>query len=152
MIKKIVKSILFGFVSVLAGIVMLYIVCPFINNGEAKKVLNVLLSCDLPQQTILLDNVSAAGKLVGNGNGMQYFGAILIRSNLSEEELRDYYKELDSEEYHIIVEKQESNAIEVIENARIFFDEANDYKDAYIVYSWGNYSGFASEWDIRGHL
>lgn len=38
----------------------------------------------------MIESLSQAGKLTGNGNGMQYFGAILIRSELSLEELETY--------------------------------------------------------------
>ena len=46
-----------------------------------------LCETPLPEKTELIESISRAGKLTGNGNGMQYFGAILIRSDLSLEEL-----------------------------------------------------------------
>ena len=36
---------------------------------------------------VLIESLSEAGRLTGNGNGLQYFGAVLIRSELSLEEL-----------------------------------------------------------------
>lgn len=134
-----------------AGLLTLIIGSPIKNDMEAKKVANAIKECALPERTQLLDTVSAAGKLVGNGNGMQYFGAILIKSELSLDELKEYYGKLASDEFHNIVEKQESNTIDFIEHEPLSFDAECDYEDTYIVYSWGNYSGIASEFDLRGH-
>ena len=60
---------------------------PLINNHTAYKVEKALCEIPLPEETELIESLSLAGKLTGNGNGMQYFGAILIRSELSLEEL-----------------------------------------------------------------
>ena len=64
---------------------------PLINNHTAYKVEKALCEIPLPEETELIESLSQAGKLTGNGNGMQYFGAILIRSELSLEELDAYY-------------------------------------------------------------
>lgn len=134
-----------------AGLLTLIIGSPIKNDMEAKKVANAIKECALPERTELIDTVSAAGKLVGNGNGMQYFGAILIKSELSLEELKEYYGKLASEEFQNNVEKQETGTIDFIEHANLSFDADCDYENTYIVYSWGDYSGLASEFDIRGH-
>lgn len=134
-----------------AGLLTLIIGSPIKNNIEAKKVADALKAYDLPEGTQILDSVSAAGKLVGNGNGMQYFGAILIKSELSLEELKEYYGKLASDEFQNIVEKQETGTIDFIEHADLSFDADCDYENTYIVYSWGDYSGLASEFDLRGH-
>ena len=55
----------------------------FINNNIAYKVEKELCETPLPEKTELIESISRAGKLTGNGNGMQYFGAILIQSELS---------------------------------------------------------------------
>ena len=61
---------------------------PFINDDVSKKTANELADLPLPGNTELIESVHESGKLVGNGNGMQYFGAILIKSDLSLEELK----------------------------------------------------------------
>lgn len=134
-----------------AGLLTLIIGSPIKNDMEAKKVANAIKECALPERTELIDTVSAAGKLVGNGNGMQYFGAILIKSELSLEELKEHYGKLASDEFQNIVEKQETGTIDFIEHADLSFDADCDYENTYIVYSWGDYSGLASELDLRGH-
>ena len=80
-------------VGILAAVVLIggVISIPLINNHTAYKVEKKLCETPLPEKTELIESISRAGKLTGNGNGMQYFGAILIRSDLSLEELDAYY-------------------------------------------------------------
>jgi hypothetical protein len=67
--------------------VLLYGFVVLKNNAIAKALEQALQTTPLPEDAILLDSVSIAGKLVGNGNGMQYMGSILIATDMSEEEL-----------------------------------------------------------------
>ena len=99
----------------------------------------------------MIESLSQAGKLTGNGNGMQYFGAILIRSELSLEELDAYYSDYRSNEWECLVETQEGQSIEVIDHGTLQF--AKEIKDSgyYIVYSWGSGNSLLEELDIRGH-
>ncbi len=62
------------------------------NNARAGRLKDLLLRAPLPAQTELLESGAVAGKLTGNGNGMQYRGAILVRSDLSGEELETHYR------------------------------------------------------------
>ena len=59
-----------------------------------------LIALELPENTELSDSISIAAKIFGNGNGMQYFGAILVTSDLSEDELKEYYAQFD-EKYFV---------------------------------------------------
>ena len=68
-----------------------FVSVPVYNNYCAYNVEKMLCETPLPEQTELIEAISQAGKLTGNGNGMQYFGAILIKSELSLEELDAYY-------------------------------------------------------------
>lgn len=153
--KKILGTVLkaLGLILALlfAGILLLCLASPIKNNMEAQKVANAIKECVLPERTELLDTLSAAGKLVGNGNGMQYFGAILIKSELTLEELKEYYAKTVHGGLNNIVERQESGTIDFIEHERLSFNTESDYENTYIVYSWGNYSGIAAEFDLRGH-
>ena len=94
---------------------------PLINNYTAYKVEKALCEIPLPEETELIESLSQAGKLTGNGNGMQYFGAILIRSELSLEELETYYSDYRSNEWEYLVEIQEGQFIEVIEHKALQF-------------------------------
>ena len=124
---------------------------PLINNYTAYKVEKALCEIPLPEETELIESLSQAGKLTGNGNGMQYFGAILIRSELSLEELETYYSDYRSNEWEYLVEIQEGQSIDVIEHGELQFWEEIKGSGYYIVYSWGNGDSLLQELDMRGH-
>ena len=123
----------------------------FINNNIAYKVEKELCETPLPEKTELIESISRAGKLTGNGNGMQYFGAILIRSDLSLEELDAYYSGYRSNEWECLVETQEGQSIEVIDHETLQFSEEIKGSGYYILYSWGSGNSLLEELDIRGH-
>ena len=124
---------------------------PLINNHTAYKVEKALCEIPLPEETELIESLSQAGKLTGNGNGMQYFGAILIRSELSLEELDAYYSDYRSNEWEYLVETQEGQPIEVIDHRTLQFTEEIKDSGYYIVYSWGSGDSLLQELDMRGH-
>lgn len=128
-----------------------------INNSIANKVEKSLKAYELPSDTVLVESISAAGKLTGNGNGMQYMGAILITSKLTEEEIKAHYsKEFD----YVSVSRQTSKRIEDINSGAVRFygyDETNE-ENYYSVVSWGSQNDFANgsfsgilDLDLRGH-
>lgn len=132
---------------VICGLLSIFI----INDYTAKQVENNLWDLPLPEKTKLVDGISKAGKLSGSGNGMQYFGAILIKSELPLEDLEKYYSDYRSNEWEYIVEVQEGQAIRTIEHGVLKFTEVVGDKGYYIVYSWGKGIGLLEEIDIRGH-
>jgi hypothetical protein len=97
----------------------------------------------------MVESISKAGKLVGNGNGMQYFGAMLIKSEQTLEELAAYYADVNAE---IVVKVQNSQAIECLEHAQLSFaTEITEEENYYIVYLFGEGLAPFSQLDIRGH-
>ena len=140
-------------VGILAVVVLMVgsLSIPLINNHIAYKVEKALCEIPLPEETELIESLSQAGKLTGNGNGMQYFGAILIKSELSLEELDAYYSGYRSNEWECLVETQEGQNIEVIDHVTLQFTEEIKGNGYYIVYSWGSGKSLLEELDIRGH-
>ena len=121
---------------------------PLVNNYSAKNVEKSLTDIALPENTELVESISEAGKLVGNGNGMQYFGAILVKSELSEEELNAYYSEkLDG----AVAKEQKTQNIEFLHGFVSFETELDENDNYYIVYCFGSGIFPFSELDIRGH-
>ena len=61
-------------VGMLTAVVLIggVIAIPLINNHTAYKVEKKLCETPLPEKTELIESISRAGKLTGNGNGMQY--------------------------------------------------------------------------------
>ena len=140
-------------IGILAAVVLIggSLSIPLKNNHTAYKVEKALCEIPLPEETELIESLSQAGKLTGNGNGMQYFGAILIRSELSLEELDAYYSDYTSNEWEYLVETQEGQPIEMIDHGTLQFTEEIKGSGYYIVYSWGSGNSLLEELDIRGH-
>ena len=140
-------------VGILAAVVLIggAISIPLINNYTAYKVERALCEIPLPEEAELIESLSQAGKLTGNGNGMQYFGAILVRSDLSLEELDAYYSDYRSNDWEYLVQTQEGQHIEVIDHGTLQFSEEIKDSGYYIVYSWGSGNSLLEELDIRGH-
>lgn len=87
-------------------LVLFAVSVPVVNNRLASKVADELKALPLPESSTFIDSVSKAGKLVGNGNGMQFFGAILIKSELSLEDLNKFYETYRKNEWDCIVKTQ----------------------------------------------
>lgn len=137
------------FLVVIVLIVGFIISIPLVNNYSANNVEQKLLRIALPDNTEMIESLSIAGKVVGNGNGMQYFGAILIKSEKTLDELSAYYSnKLEG----ILVKEQKSKEIEFTHGDVSFssnIDEEDD--DYFIVYLFGDGIFPFSELDIRGH-
>ena len=76
-----------GTVIAVASIVVIavpafFLTAPIVNDRIAEQTADKLADLPLPDHTEMLESVYEAGKLTGNGNGMQYFGAILIQSEI----------------------------------------------------------------------
>ncbi len=127
------------------------VLIPIINDYCAYQVEKELCSIPLPKETELIESLSKSGKLTGNGNGMQYLGAILIKSDLSIEELEIYYSSYRNNEWEYLVDIQEGQEIEVVDHSTLQFAEQIESKGYYIVYSWGDGNSLLKEIDIRGH-
>lgn len=125
------------------------------NNAIAHGMEKELKSAPLPEGTILMDSFSLAGKLVGNGNGMQYMGSILVISPLSEEELYDYYSEAFD---YVEVRKQETQKIDFINSQDYSFELFGDpqHHDHYSVTCFksqdtDDLAGILLNLDLRGY-
>lgn len=135
-------------------LVLLIVGIPVENDLIASGVSKRLKNTPLPENTEIIDYASKAGKLVGSGNGMQYFGAILLKSQLSRETLDYYYSQYCENDWGILVSEQQSSEIKFIEHGFLEFDSLKDTVDFngyYIVYSWGYNNNSLLDLDLRGH-
>ena len=140
--KKAMIAIIILFIAFIVAV-------PPINDLLAKNVEKGLLEIALPENTQMVESVSKAGKLVGNGNGMQYFGAMLIKSEQTLEELAAYYADVNAE---IVVKEQTDQAIECLEHAQLSFTaQITEEENYYIVYLFGEGVAPFSQLDLRGH-
>lgn len=126
-----------------------FISIPVVNNVCADNVRKTLLEIPLPEQTEIVGSVSNAGKFVGNGNGMQYLGAILLKSQLNLEEVKKHYSLYGEHADECIVEEGTSISFDMLVVS--FSVETKEDVQYYVVYSWGDGITPFSELDIRGH-
>lgn len=140
-----------GFAVIVAGLVLFLISIPIVNDFTASNVAKQLKDIPLPEKTSYIESISKAGKLTGNGNGMQYLGCILIRSDLTLEQLREYYAAFSENEWECIVEQQKDNEIPFVDHSLMTFKTDIGGDGFYVVYSWGDGNEFFSELDLRGH-
>ena len=136
---------------IIALIVVLYMIIAATNDFSAARVEKDILSLPLPENTTVVESLNECGKLVGEGNGMQFFGAALLRSDLSLEELEAYYAPFRPDEWHYIVEPQEGKEIEAVEHPVIRFKTNVDSDGYYILYSWGDSHNPLRYLDLRGN-
>lgn len=129
------------------------------NDAAARGVEDRLAALPLPPETVLVDSYSKAAKLVGNGNGMQYLGAILISSELPLADLTAFYAEqaqlMDDDPASefplaIQVEQSASSTLRDIRQVSDFLSQAQG-AGSYVVYVWGDGpSPIHEEFDLRG--
>lgn len=127
---------------------------PVINNAVALGVEKKLKKIPLPPDTEVVESISKAGKLVGSGNGMQYFGAILIKSDLSAQELDEHYQAYRTGQFDCLIEPQLSHDIRAVENCELTFRHTEYGIGYYVVYTWGSSPAWLRDvldTDLRGH-
>ena len=146
--KRICK-IAFGIPIIVILIFMISI--PIVNDNIADKTAERIQQIELPDNTQYLETFSKAGKLSGNGNGMQYIGGILIKSDLSLQDLQSYYSRYAKNEWDCIVAKQTDQNISCIEHGTVSLNSDINGDTCYVVYSWGDNDSLYSELDLRGH-
>ncbi len=121
-----------------------------INNFQAYKVKKQLLDIPLPENTETVEIMSKAGKLAGNGNCMQYLGAMLIRSDLCFEDLKTYYEKYADGWNGPFVAQPNGQAFDIT-NRPIRFSTAIDSQNYYVVHLWDYNESDLLDLDLRGH-
>ena len=135
------------------------LIIPVANNAVALGVEKDLKSIPVPAHTEIVESISVAGKLAGNGNGMQYFGAVLLKSDLTLEELQTYYFPHRQGTLGCMVEPQATAAIcpggNPLSGAPdLTFREPVCGEGYYILYTWGSVPAWLHDLlntDMRGH-
>jgi len=120
---------------VVVGVVLALVVAvsliPLTNNLCACVQLSHMRRTPLPAQTVCEDGLWKVGRFVGTGDGTQYFTAILVRSERSVFELREWY-----EPYGYKVKPQWGQQVDVLERSPVlrFEHEKDDDATYFIVY------------------
>ncbi|MCR5167971.1 MAG: hypothetical protein K6C13_12290 [Oscillospiraceae bacterium] len=150
--KKAKKIVFILFLCILVSFPLMIFV---INNSIAVHTMNDVRRVPLPEKTEFIEKISTAGKFTGNGNGMQYLGAILIKSELSEEKLKNHYSSYSENDRIYTVESQNDKRIKQAENYTLSFKTDMNGDNYFIVYSYGSSGNDLADsildLDIRGH-
>ena len=155
---KIIKTVFWVLLTVLILLpILLYTGIVIANNCIADSIEKDLRAIELPENTRLVESVSIAGKVLGNGNGMQYIGVILVESDMSPEELEEYYMTHGkSVGEYISVRKQDGQEWLGVHTFKHFDADGNYYAIDCMKANMSHYidSGFIWELldlDLRGH-
>jgi hypothetical protein len=164
--KKIIKRMLFAIVLIpvilLILVVTPYIVVPILNNITLSSFSKQIYDYPLPQNSVLIEKEAVCGKLNGNGNGMDFFACIVIKSEMSIEQISQYYKDkklkpAKKDKKHVVdIEVMPVNGEQLITDyvvhEKVRFSKLkniNDYSGYYVVMIYDG--GYSALFDIRGH-
>ncbi len=140
------KAALIVVAAVLIIPIALAAVTTIVNDNTAADLEKRLSEIPLPDGMTCAESFSAAGKIIGNGNGMQYLAVMLITGDVPLESLQNYYAQ-----YNCGVIIQETSEIDSY-HGDFCFDKFNPQTANYRVEMWGKApSWFFAEFDLRGH-
>ena len=146
------KSYLVVIISFITVIILVFaVVIPVSNNIAASNIAKELSEIKLPEKTEYVESVSVAGKVLGSGNGMQYLGAILIKSELELEELQTYYSKFAENDWECIVKEQKGNKVQIVDHRNPEFKTEIVGDDYFVVYSTESNNSIWADFDVRGH-
>lgn len=152
------KKICIIIVTVVLVLIASYSSIVIANNIVARKLEQELLDCAIPNKTAIIDSISIANKTSGNGNGMQWYGALLIKSELTEDELTEYYENLIADD-NLYISVSVQNSPLVFEQYKYHFEGFDEIDSYYcVMLSKNSISGLETSFsekilnfDIRGH-
>lgn len=147
--RRIGRIILLSVALLLIIAIGVAVAIPSVNNRIADRVMKKLAKTSLPEGTTIVEKRSFAGNLAGNGNKMQYLGALLVKSDMNGDELESLF-EL-STGLDCTVTKQIDGNIMAVTNADASFNAAIAGDNYYSVIAWGNTSVFFLDLDIRAY-
>ena len=154
-ILKVFKYIIVVFILL---VISPFILSPIINNLWLNQMAKEFKAYSLPEQTNFIEQESVCGKLNGNGNGMNFFSCILVKSDLSLAEIQEYYKGKSfksfNKNYQVEVEVIPANGYKLqtqyLEHRDVYFDKLknlNAYTGYYVILIFDG--GYWGGLDIR---
>lgn len=162
MLKRVGKIILVTPLVISVLFMCLFIAVPLVNNVQLHKFTKQFSAHQLPAETKVLETKSVVGKLNGNGNGLDFFAAVLVKSSLSVDKLTHYYEQEEfknakrSGNYPVVTEvlpvTGDSVDSEHLEHRRLVYQslsQLKDYSGYYFVVLYDG--GYDSGFDLRGH-
>ncbi len=125
------------------------------NSLISRKLTNDLKSQIMDNGSFeIVDSVSVCGKLVGNGNGMQFYGAVLVESD-SETDISEFVDSLDSEFEVVGYCFQTDSQIKTDALHGHFYPQYENFpkdgKTYYTIYYFNSNHKYSTDFDIRAH-
>ena len=131
-------------------IFLLLLISGPINDRVAANFVKDLKQKPLPENTVIVEENAIADRICGNGDGVQYCGVLLLKSELSLDELKEYYQSQfnDNEDYNIVEYKSIDESY--LEEVHAFHFNTEKEDNYYILYAWSNYNSIFTYFDWRG--
>lgn len=154
-VNKLKRNIIFKILllspAIFIGVLFLLIfISGPINDRISVNFVRELKQKPLPEKTVIVEENAIADRICGNGDGVQYCGALLLQSELSFDELKEYYQSqfADNEDYNIVEYKTIDESY--LEEVHAFHFNTKKDDNYYILYAWDNYSSIFTYLDGRG--
>ena len=145
--RRMIRAIMIALAVVL---LVMGLAVPVANNAIAMGVAREMEALPLPPDTTLVESTSLSGRFGDTKGHVQYFAALLVKSDRTVEDLRAHYAEYtDGSLIAYRVEKQVGREIAVLKDADLSFRSG---KGDYIVYTLrtgGNALQFWLDMDVR---
>lgn len=145
-VKRLLKVVLIFSLTIIAAIIIPFIAAPVIDDialANYKK--EVLSNLELPADTEVIEIVTGCGNTSGTGNHTELYVAILVKTDLTENDWKDYgISALDSGS-----NKTEPLAMGCI-GLSFDLDEEDGFADGYHILEYSK-SAPCSMFDLRGH-
>lgn len=140
--KRFRRVIRTSMVTIAVFLLVVALAIPVINNAIGLAEEKRLKDLPLPDGADLISSVSSVGNLTNVTRNVQYFGAILVQSNLSKSEISAHYNQYREGAFDCIVEDAEGarDLLSTLDlggiDSAFSVDAVQD--DWYLVYSWGD--------------
>lgn len=117
------------------------------NDINASGYQKDFCKLELPQDTSIVDNEYSIGHFDGNGNGTRYYLSMVIQSDLSLDELKEYYQNFDK---HIKIQNFNDDTKN---DYQFSYNKINEYPEDYYLISIIEQpkNSLLYELDLRGH-
>ena len=125
----------------------MFFIVPMLNDFRANKLVHKLMEYPWPPDSKVVEMHAYAGNFAGTGDGIEYFGALLVKSDLDIDEMTKHYAAYTD----IIVKKQDGQQIKAVSGKNYNFRTNVSNGNYYIVYTFGyNKNPIFNFFDFRG--
>jgi hypothetical protein len=145
-VKKVIKLFIYFIIILIMGSILPWFIFPVLNDIKAAKLKNTLQSNPLPQNTKIIDVVSGCGNTGGTGDHTEIWAAILIKTELSEEEIYEFY---GKKVFKVSDEDKETFIMRLLDKEFACLKEISNYDGYYIIECIGD--PVSSFFDFRGN-